>query len=777
MNDRIQGAPGEIRGIYEQLQDARLDAIGYAVEVHDGPDPGWRVRRFHLSEGLSQTYQMSLELMTEALDTNPDGLLGASLSLDIERGDLLRTVHGVIDRVEYVGLSRDRLNIRVNVVPALALLDLGSDSRIFQNMSVPEILGELLDPALAQYDRTVDLQGLQAEYAPRDYCVQFRESDLAFACRLMEQEGISFWFAADEDSQREVMVLGDDNCCFTEIDALDGQEVPIVTDHPELFDRESISFFDWRLCQRPVAVASRGFNFKSPAGPPEGDAEREAPIVSRAVYDHDDLRHVVDDGDDDGFVGDTDQRRPMAARRLEALAAEAQRGEGQSIVSGFAPGRTFVLAEHNRGDLEQTRFVLTQVTHAGECPEEDIDNAAGGGARYWNTFECMPHAVPFRPAHSTPRPRVYGPQTARVTGPAGEEIHTDRFGRIKVKFHWDRLGPDDDGSSCWVRVAQSWAHGGWGSCFLPRVGMEVVIEFLDGDPDRPLCIGCVYNGDNAPPYDLPDEKTKSTIKSNSSPGGDGFNELRFEDAAGSEEIYIHGQKDLTVEILNDTNTRIDHHETHVVGGDRKVTVHGNQIVEIDGQPPEGGDGFKGSSTSVNGDYKVNASKTAFIGAPNSITLSCPGSSIKLEPGKITLSAGGGASLVLDGNAFMKSSGGSTILLDGNACMTSNAGSCVLLDGNACTSSSGGSSVLLDGNAKVSAASGASALYDANATIVGATSTVASKSGGAVVLTANADLSGAVTTCAGGGGSCTLDGGGAKLAGGKVDIGGGVVNIG
>ncbi|MCH9688466.1 MAG: type VI secretion system tip protein VgrG [Deltaproteobacteria bacterium] len=775
MNDRIPGPNPDLRGVYEQLQDARLDTVAYAVEIHDGPDPGWRVRRFDLSEGLSRTYQMSLELMTETLDTNPDGLLGASLTLDIERGDRLRTIHGVIDRVEYVGLSRDRLQIRVHVVPALQLLDLGTDSRIFQGLTVPEILEQVLGPALEEYGRTVDTSGLSGEYEPRDYCVQYRESDLAFASRLMEDEGIGYAFVADADAREEIMRLVDDNHGYEPVDGLDGQDVPIITDQPELFERESISFFDWRLCQRPSAVVSRGFNFKAPAGPAEGDAKLEAG-KGPAVYDHDERRHVVDDLDDDGFDGQTQQRRTMAARRLEAIAAETQRGEGQSIVSGFCPGRTFVLGEHNRADLEQTQFLLTQVTHAGECPDEDID-AAAEGARYCNTFECMPVGTPFRPASTTARPRVYGPQTAVVTGPAGEEIHTDKFGRIKVKFYWDRLGPDDDGSSCWVRVAQTWAHGGWGSVFLPRVGMEVVIEFLDGNPDRPLCIGCVYNGAHDTPYPLPEDKTKSTIKSSSSPGGDGFNELRFEDAAGSEEIYIHGQKDLTVEILHDTNTRIDHHETHTVGGDRKVVVHGNQVVEVDGQPPDGGDGFKGSSTSVNGDYKVNASKTAFIEAPDSITLSCPGSYIKLEPGKITLWAGGGASLVLDGNAFMKSAGESTILLDGNACMSSSGKSSILLDSNACTSSSDGSSVLLDSNAKVSSSNGASALYDASATIVGAKATVASKSGGAVVLTANADLMGAVTTCAGGGGSCVLDGGGAKLSGGKVDIGGGVVNIG
>jgi type VI secretion system secreted protein VgrG len=309
----------------------------------------------------------------------------------------------------------------------------------------------------------------------------------------------------------------------------------------------------------------------------------------------------------------------------------------------------------------------------------------------------------------------------------------------------------------------------------------VVIDFLEGNPDRPLCIGCVYHGGHDTPYPLPDEKTKSTIKSSSSPGGEGFNELRFDDAKDHEEIYIHGQKDLRIEILHDVDTRIDHNETRHVGGDRQITVVGNQIVEVKGQPPEADSGkagsFRGSCTSVSGDYKVAATSTAFISAPTSITLSCPGSSIVLEPGKITISAGGGASIVLDANALMKSAGGSHILLDGNAFVRGNGGGSVLFDANANMTSSAGSQVLLDGNAAISGSGGGNALFDANAKVVGGTATVASSGGGNVFLTADAALSGATTTCAGAGGSVKLDGGGAAMSGAKVDIGGGVVNIG
>ena len=206
-----------------------------------------------------------------------------------------------------------------------------------------------------------------------------------------------------------------------------------------------------------------------------------------------------------------------------------------------------------------------------------------------------------------------------------------------------------------------WAGAGWGTWFLPRVGMEVVVQFLDGDPDQPLVVGCVYNGSNGVPYTLPDDKTKSTIRTRSSPGSEGFNELRFEDAAGNEEIYVHAQKDHNIEVLNDHTRKVDANETVTVGGNRVVTIQGNHLVEVKGDPAEskngdntGGSSFKGSSTAVTGDYKCTASATAYISAPDSITLECPGSSIKLEPGKITLCAGGGATIVLDANALMLS---------------------------------------------------------------------------------------------------------------------------
>ncbi|MCA9710957.1 MAG: type VI secretion system tip protein VgrG, partial [Myxococcales bacterium] len=654
------------------------------------------------------------------------------------------------------------LHVRVVVMPALWLCSLSIDSRVFQERSVPQILQEVLEPRLAAHGRTLRLD-LSGSYEPRDYCVQYRESDLDFATRLMEEEGIALRFDHAGEEEHEVLVLVDDNGSYPGVTTLDGlTEIPIIVDRSDNVDLESLQSFELRRRVHGTSVVRLDYDLQQPLDPIVHEATgADDRGLDRPHYQHMGRRFVLDDGQD------------LATREQQRHRVGGWVARGRSNVTGLHPGGVFEVFDHGH-DAFNRKYLVTRVIHRGEQPEDPAD---ARGPQYDNAYECIPHDVAYRPLHRTPRPRVEGPQTATVTGPSGEEIHTDELGRIKVFMHWDRLGARDDTSSCWVRVAQTWAGPSWGSMFIPRIGMEVLVEFLEGNPDRPLVTGCVYNGQNPPPYTLPDDKTKSTLKSNSSPGGDGYNELRFEDAAGAEEIWIHAQKDLNVKVLHNEDTTIDLHQTLQVGGNQTVTIDGNQIITVKGAPAQesggggggGGGGFKGSSTDVTGDYKVTASKTAYISAPNSITLECPGSSIKLEPGKITLKAGGGAQIVLDGNALMKSSAGSSVLLDGNACVKSVAGSKVLLDGNALTQSSGGSKVLLDGNALVSAASGGSGFYDANATITGATTLCQSKSGGAIELTANAEMFGATAK--------VMGKGTAEVVGPTVNItGSGAVNV-
>ncbi len=740
------------------LPGGLMARVRYGFHTSDGPDVDWHVRRMQLSEQLSMPYTLELELSTSALDVDAEALMGSSCELTIEREPLLRSVYGIVCQLDWLGVAADRLHVRVVIMPAVWLCSLSADSRVFQEMTVPQILEQVLEPRLSAYGRTLRIGDLRGTYDPRDYCVQYRESDLAFATRLMEEEGIAFTFDHASDEDHEVLVLADDNGLYPEVLTLDGvPEIPIIVDRPDNADVESLQSFEWRRRVHATSIARLDYDFEQPVDPishPAADTDDRG--RDREIYQHMGRRYLLDDGE------------ALATREQQRHHLGGRTGRGRSNVTGLHAGCAMELFDHGH-DAFNGKYLVTRVLHRGEQPEELGGTASG--PQYDNSFECVPEDAVYRPARRTPRPRVDGPQTATVTGPSGEEIHTDEHGRIKVFMHWDRLGSPDDTASCWVRVAQAWSGPSWGSMFIPRIGMEVLVEFLEGNPDRPLVTGCVYNGNNQPPYPLPDDKTKSTIKTSSSPGGDGYNEIRFEDAAGNEEVFMHAQKDLNVKVLHNEDTDIGLHQTLTVGGNQTVVIEGNQFITVKGDPAKDKGDYKGSSTNVTGDYEVKASNTAYISAPTSITLECPGSSIVLEPGKITLSAGGGACIVLDGNALMQSSAGSQVFLDGNALTKSSGGSESFLDGNALLKSSGGSKVLLDGNALVKAASGGSGFYDANATITGATATCQSNggaakvqlSGGAALLegSGTADVTSPTTTVHGSG-VCNVTGGVVKL---------------
>ncbi len=606
---------GQVIGALNRLPGERMELVRHHFNVLDGPDPSWHVRRFHWAEGLSQTYELTLDLLTEELDTNSDELLGAQCELGLERGEMFHNTYGIIHRVDYIGITNDRLMVRAYVVPAFRLLSQTIRSRFFQGMTVPEILDDVLRPALTTFGRNFSLDDAKLtldDYNPRDYCVQYRESDLDFCCRLMEEEGIAYFFEADADNHIEKLVLIDNNNDYAEVEVMMDDDVPIIVDRPDQADRESLRFFDWSQSHQINKVSTAGWNWKSNSTErEEQDYEDPHHHRVRELYVHDDRRQIVDDPIDDadgsaGFSGEEyAQRGPMAVRRKELMVRGTKRGQGRSNVTGFAPGLKFKVAEHTREDIDQKKFLLTRVIHVGEAPEEELGASADGGPRYENSFECVPVEAAqagqpdppaFRPPLVTPKPRTWGPQTAVVVGaPEGQgdqarqvepvvgRVHTDPHGRIKVRFHWDRETPQDDTSSCWVRVAQSWAGPQYGVMFIPRVGMEVVVDFLDGNPDRPLVVGCVYNGSNEPPYQLPGSKTKSTIKTTSSEGGEGFNELRFEDAKGSEEVFLHAQKDFNEKVLNNHSTTVTADQSNTVKGSQSESVGGSQSMTVSGK--------------------------------------------------------------------------------------------------------------------------------------------------------------------------------------------------
>lgn len=745
-----------------------LEDVRYEVEIKGGPNPGWRVRRVSLAEAFSEPYDLALDLVTEQRDVtiDPSDLLGADVVLDLERNGFARTIQGIVDRVSSASVVSNHFTVTLRVVPAWSYLAQHVDTRIFQDSTTPEILHAVLEPALRRYGRALDVSRLHEQYVVRDYCVQYAESIFDFASRLMEEEGICYYFRPEEANGKptgvELMVLADQepsgpNADFDSIDGIIDKEVRIIADRPGTADVESIQSLEWIRPEQANKVVMRRFNWKRPAidQPPEaeksGSAQRER---IREIYIPDDSRRVEDKAGDDAYEGtevDEDEQQAIR-RRFELLASSQQRGSGTSNLLGMRVGGIFTLADHGDDAIAGERLLVTRVALMG-VPADAQPDADAGAVPFYNSFTCILADTPFRPPLKTPRPRIFGPQTAIVTGPAGEEIHTDKHGRIKVRFHWDRLSPHDDTSSCWVRVAQTWAGPSWGTWFVPRVGMEVLVEFLDGNPDRPVVTGCVYNGANGTPYALPGDKTKSTIKTNSSPGGGGSNELRFEDAKGSEEIYTHAQKDYNEVVENNHSTTVhanqtnsvDGSQTQSVGGSQSETVSGeqtmtvkkNRTVTIDGSQSvtikgaQANSGVSGSKLDITGDYKVDASNTIEVRAPTHIKLTVGGSSILIEPGKITIEAGGLAKVVFDANAEM----------------TSSAGSKVKLDGDVLTVASHGAQVKLTTDVHVLAAGGGELKLTGDADLYGAKTTISGMSAG-LELTADATLSGANVSVSG-----------------------------
>jgi len=527
------------------------------------------VVRVKLNESLSEPYRLVIDLLCEDLEFDPEDLLGSDVKLTIARdGSPARDVLGLILRVEQRGRRDQRQALRLEIGPALALLAHQVDTRAWQQASVPEIVLDVLEQRLSALGRRVRLDLDTSAYTPREYCVQYRESHLDFVTRLLHDEGIAFRFDHDTHADSETLVLFDTNtrCPARAPVPFNRHETPLSAD-------ESVDRLE-RVRQLGVTgVTQRDWIAFAASESPHTYTRcaRDERHRERIVHDHEDRRL---DADDAGT---------RARRKLDRLTVLRDACTGDSDVVDFTPGLRFELTGHPESARDRN-YLLLRVEHHGEVPDADRlgDDLDPDAPRYANTFTCIAEDVPFRPtlADRQSSPRVYGPHTAIVVGPEGEEIHTDEHGRIKLRFHWDRDSPADDRASCWVRVAQTWAGAGWGALFIPRVGMEVLVEFLDGDPDRPLVVGCVYNSLNTPPVALPDDKTCSALTSESSPGGGLANQIRLEDGRGRESLSLKTRRDLhttaghdhTATVAHDQTTKIGENQTNFIGGNQTTTV-------------------------------------------------------------------------------------------------------------------------------------------------------------------------------------------------------------
>jgi len=621
------------------------------------------------SEQLGRLFQFDLDLLSTDHAINLKDILGQNVTVRYQPTDGdARYFNGFVSRFSQAGTHGELFVYNATLRPWFWFLTRTADCRIFQKKKVPDIIKEVFrDHGFSDFEDT-----LSGSYREWENCVQYRETDFNFLSRLMEQEGIYYYFK--HENGKHMLVLSDS---ISAHEAVKGyEEIPYYPfEQSERREREYIH--EWSLNQavQPGICALNEFDFKNPKANlhVKSSIQRESEKSDYEIYDY--PGEYVDSGEGDEY----------ARTRIEELQAEYEQVRGQGNVSGLAAGCLFTLTNYLRED--QNREYLLTAAHFSLGPQEYESVGSGSeGPRFSCSFTAMDKRQPFRALRTTPKPVVQGPQTAVVVGKAGEEILTDEYGRVKVQFHWDRYGKADENSSCWVRVAQVWAGKSWGGVHIPRVGQEVIINFLEGDPDHPIITGRVYNEDNKPPYDLPDNATMSGIKSNASKGGGGFNEFRFEDKKGEEQIFIHAEKNMDIRVKNDRFENIDHdrdlvvennklehiknerHETvdnhHLekIGGDRNLTVTGKEAKQVDGSlslkvADDVIEEFGANhSEQVSSDYYVKASNIVIEGTTN-VTLKVGQSYISIESSGVKIGTTGQIELEATNSVSVKGTGG------------------------------------------------------------------------------------------------------------------------
>ena len=532
-------------------------------------------------EFLSELFHFHLEMFSERQDVDFHKIVGKVLTVNIRFApEQTRYLNGIVTRFSQAGSDARFTTYHAEIRPWLWLLTLTKNSQIFQNLSVPEIIKQVF----AQSGFTDYQMKLVYSYEKRIYCVQYEETAFNFVSRLMEDEGMFYFFEHTET--QHILILADDLGVHQACPGISTARF-WTQNTQELTQPEDVVTALESVGQvRTIAYAVDDFNFETPRNDLQtGASAAENSILKKTIFKTDDAPRIYDYPA--GFEQISQGERTVRLR-LEACTADARLVEGQGHCFSFIPGYHFTLTRHPRSDLN-SRYVLRWVSHTLSL------------TNYHNRFRAAPADFPFRAPRVTPRPRIVGTQTAIVTGPANEEIWTDKYGRIKVQFHWDQQGQYDENSSCWIRVNQGWAGKGWGHLAIPRIGQEVIVSFLEGDPDRPLVTGAVYNALQRVPYPLPAEQTKSTLKSHSSKGGQGFNEVRFEDKKGEEQIFIHAQKDEEIVVENtarewignerhlvvktrqleqveaDKHLTVQGHRFQLLKGDTHLTVEGDQL--------------------------------------------------------------------------------------------------------------------------------------------------------------------------------------------------------
>ncbi|HEY6945456.1 MAG TPA: type VI secretion system tip protein TssI/VgrG [Candidatus Acidoferrum sp.] len=546
-------------------------------------------------EGISQPFHLTLDLLSENHSIVHKDIVGKQVTISVHHaGDDQRHWNGFVSRFACTGGDNRFSYYHAEIVPWLWFLTRTADCQIFQQKTIPEIIKKVFqDHGFQDFqDRT------QATYPQREYVVQYRETAFNFVSRLMEEAGIFYFFEHDQSTHK--LVFADKpqvhkNCPVQYKTRFN------YTPGGTFLKEDLVESWGAEQELRPGKYALTDYNFQTPNTSLMANVQTVAEIGGNTkyeIYDYPGIHTKKSEGDD------------VTKIRMEEEEAVHHLVTGSSNCRSFASGYKFHLDEHPRKD-QNGDYLLTEVTHSASVGESYSGSGNGGGETYTNHFTCIPAAVPFRPQRLTPKPVVQGLQTAVVVGPAGEEIYPDKYGRVKVQFFWDRLGKKNENSSCWVRVSQPWAGKNWGAMNIPRIGQEVIVDFLEGDPDRPIITGRVYNDEQMPPYALPDNMTRTTFMSRSTKGAGSanYNELRFEDKKGSEQIFLNAEKDM--------DHRVENQSREYIGNDRSLIVKANQreLVEADKHAHVKGTHFE----KIDGDMslQIGAKQMEKVGADKS----------------------------------------------------------------------------------------------------------------------------------------------------------------
>ncbi|MET0065409.1 MAG: type VI secretion system tip protein TssI/VgrG [Candidatus Thiodiazotropha sp.] len=594
-----------------------------------GPDE-LLILRMEAREEQGRLFEFTVDLLSDNESIVHDDLLGKPMTVEMDMVEgSKRYFNGYVSRFTQVGHIAFFAHYRATLRPWLWFLTRTSDCRIFQNKKVPDIIKEVFrDNGFTDFE-----DKLSASYREWEYCVQYRETDFNFVSRLMEQEGIYYFFTHVDG--KHTLILCDGYSSHSPLEAY--TEIPYLPATESGSSRWTDYVYQWSYTKsvQPGRYAHTDYDFKKP----KSDLAVNAP--QPRGYTYSDLEIY----DYPGEYEETSDGDSYARSRIEEIQCGYEVLEGEGIARGLCTGGLFSLIEHPRGDQNREYLITSTTCYLHSDAFESVPEIAEGPL-FTCEFRCADSKENFRTSRTTPKPMVQGPQTAVVVGKAGEEIYTDEYGRVKLQFHWDRYGGRDENSSCWVRVAQVWAGKNWGAMHIPRIGQEVIVDFLEGDPDRPIITGRVYNADQMPPYGLPANMTQSGIKSRSSKGGSGenFNEIRFEDKKDEEQVYIHAEKnqdnvvennettqvgvnrtenvgnDETISIGHDRTEDVGNNETITIGVDRTETVGSNETVTIGSNRTVNIGSNKTEIVGINKVETIGAAKALTIGAAYQVTV-------------------------------------------------------------------------------------------------------------------------------------------------------------